>query len=329
MIQRRLGRDGPLVGAIGLGCMGLSEFYEPVTERDAIATIHRALECGMTMLDTSDMYGRGENERLVGRAVRDRRDQAFVATKGGLLRRPDDPDWRGRNGRPDYLRQACDASLARLGLDVIDLYYLHRVDPDVPIEESVGALAELVAAGKVRYIGLSETDADTLLRASAVAPIAALQSEYSLFTRDVETNGVLAATHELGIAVVAYAPLGRGMLAGAAPLVAGLGSGDVRRRVPRFDPENLEVNAMLVQTLNDLAHSAGLTPAQLALAWVLSRGGDLIALPGCDRPTQVEEDAAVSDHAIGPAVFSALGRRFGPGAAAGSRFRDVLHGPAR
>jgi aryl-alcohol dehydrogenase-like predicted oxidoreductase len=321
MIERRVGRDGPLVGAIGLGCMGLSEFYEPVGEREGIATIQRALACGMTMLDTSDMYGRGDNERLVGRAIRDRREQAFVATKGGLLRRDDDRDWRGRNGRAEYLRAACDASLMRLGIDVIDLYYLHRVDPGIPLEESVGALAELVSAGKVRYLGLSETTADELRRAAAVAPIAALQSEYSLFTRDVESNGVLEATRELGIALVAYAPLGRGMLAGAVPDTAALTEGDVRRHVPRFDAENIAPNLTLIHELAELAAGARVTAAQLALAWVIARGDDVIALPGCTRPDQAAENAAAA--AVDPALIDVerIAHRFAAGSVAGSRFR--------
>jgi aryl-alcohol dehydrogenase-like predicted oxidoreductase len=293
-----------------------------VSERDAIATIHRALECGMTMLDTSDMYGRGENERLIGRALRGRREQAFVATKGGLLRRDDDPEWRGRNGSPDYLRRACEGSLQRLGIDVIDLYYLHRVDPNVAIEESVGAMSELVTAGNVRYLGLSETTAEELRRAAAVAPIAALQSEYSLFTRDIESNGVLQAACDLGIALVAYAPLGRGMLAGDAPNPAGLHTGDLRRRIPRFDPENRETNAALVGSLNERAASAGMTPAQLALAWVLSRGNATIALPGCDQPAQVDENAAAVDFAVTPDVAAELDQLFFTGSVAGARFRD-------
>ena len=329
MIQRRLGRDGPPVGAIGLGCMGLSEFYEPVTERDAIATIHRALECGMTMLDTSDMYGRGENERLVGRALRGRHEQAFVATKGGLLRRDDDPDWRGRDGSPEYLQRACDASLQRLGLDVIDLYYLHRVDPKVPIEESVGAMAELVAAGKVRYLGLSETTADELARAAAVAAVAALQSEYSLFTRDIESNGVLQATRALGTALVAYAPLGRGMLAGTFPSSAELGEGDVRRRVPRFDPENHASNAALVAVLSESAVRVQQTAAQLALAWIVDRCDNVIALPGCTGPSQVEENSTALDVGLGPPMLAAIERSFSPGAAAGARFSDLPQAQSR
>jgi aryl-alcohol dehydrogenase-like predicted oxidoreductase len=322
MIERLVGRDGPLVGAIGLGCMGLSEFYEPVGEREGIATIQRALACGMTMLDTSDMYGRGANERLVGRAISDRREHAFVATKGGLLRRDVDRNWRGRNGRPEYLRAACDASLQRLGIEMIDLYYLHRVDPGVPIEESVGALAELVRAGKVRSLGLSETTAGELRRAVTVAPIAALQSEYSLFTRDVESNGVLEATRELGIAFIAYAPLGRGMLAGAVPDTAVLGEGDVRRRVPRFDAENIAPNLALIHEIAEVAAAAQVTAAQLALAWVIGRGDDVIALPGCNRPGQAAEDAAAADVDLALIDFERIERRFAAGAVAGSRFRE-------
>jgi aryl-alcohol dehydrogenase-like predicted oxidoreductase len=328
VIARRLGAGGPLAGAIALGCMGMSEFYEPVPEREAIATIHRALELGMTLIDTSDMYGRGENERLVGRALRDRRDRALLATKTGIVRRADDPAYRGVNGRPDYIRAACDASLARLGVDHVDLYYLHRLDPAVPVEESVGAIAELVAAGKVRRIGVSELSAGTLRRAAAAAPIAALQSEYSLFTRDVETNGVLAAARELGIALVAYAPLGRGMLTGTLRSANALAEGDVRRRVPRFDPGNFERNLALVDALTAIARQHRCTPAQLALAWVLSRGDDVFALPGCERVAHAEENAAAADVRLDAAMAEGIAALFPPGAAAGSRLRDVrfIHG---
>ncbi|HEY4441839.1 MAG TPA: aldo/keto reductase, partial [Candidatus Elarobacter sp.] len=235
MIARRLGRDGATVGAVALGCMGLSEFYEPVAEVDAIATIRRAVELGSTLIDTSDMYGSGENERLVGRAIRDRRERVVIATKGGLLRRAGNPQWRGVDGSPGHLRAACDASLGRLAVERIDLYYLHRSDPNIPIEESVGAIAELVAAGKVGAIGLSQVTAAELRRAAEVAPIAALQSEYSLVTRDVETDGVLEAARSLGVALVAYAPLGRGLLSGAVRSTAAFTEDDLRRRVPRFD----------------------------------------------------------------------------------------------
>lgn len=328
MIARRLGTNGPQAGAIALGCMGMSEFYAPVPEHEAIAAIHRALELGMTLIDTSDMYGRGENERLVGRALRDRREQAVLATKVGIVRSADDPEYRGVNGRPDYIRSVCDASLARLGVDHVDLYYLHRLDPAVPVEESVGAIAELVAAGKVRYAGVSELSAGTLRRAASAAPIAALQSEYSLFTRDVETNGVLATARELGIALVAYAPLGRGMLTGAVRSTSALAGGDVRRRVPRFDPGNFERNLALVDALTAIARRHRCTPAQLALAWVLSRGEDVFALPGCERVAHVEENARAAEVQLDAKMAEGIAALFPPGAAAGSRLRDVrfVHG---
>ncbi|HEX3465130.1 MAG TPA: aldo/keto reductase [Candidatus Elarobacter sp.] len=328
MISRRLGSNGPQAGAIALGCMGMSEFYEPVPEREAIATIHRALELGVTLIDTSDMYGRGENERLVGRALRDRRERAVLATKVGIVRSADDPQYRGVNGRPEYIRAACDASLARLGVEYVDLYYLHRLDPAVPVEESVGAIAELIAAGKVRNAGVSELSAATLRRAANAARIAALQSEYSLFTRDVETNGVLATARELGIALVAYAPLGRGMLTGAVRSTNTLADGDVRRRVPRFDPGNFEHNLALVDALTAIAREHHCTPAQLALAWVLSRGEDVFALPGCEHVAHVEENARAAEIRLAPDVAEGIGALFPPGAAAGSRLRDVrfVHG---
>jgi aryl-alcohol dehydrogenase-like predicted oxidoreductase len=320
VIARRLGANGPSAGAIGLGCMGMSEFYDPVTEGEAIATIHRALELGMALIDTSDMYGRGENERLVGRALRGRRDRAIVATKGGLIRCAADPAYRAVDGSVAHLRAACDASLQRLGVDCIDLYYLHRADPHVAIEESVGAIAELVQAGKVRHIGLSEVTAAALRRAAAVAPISALQSEYSLFTRDVETNGVLAAARELGIALVAYAPLGRGMLTGAVRSTAGFDRHDLRRRVPRFEPGNLERNLTLVDELTALAGEIGCTPAQLALAWVLAQGDDIIALPGCERVAHAEENAGAADLRLNAEQLARIDALFRPGSAAGARF---------
>jgi len=322
MIERRLGASGPVAGAIGLGCMGMSEFYEPVAEADAIAAIHRALEVGMTLVDTSDMYGRGENERLVGRALRDRRDTALLATKAGIVRSADDPAYRGVNGRPDYIRAACDASLERLGVDHVDVYYLHRADPNVPVEESIGALAELVAAGKVRYLGVSELNPQTLRRAAAAAPLAALQSEYSLFTRDVETNGVLATARELGIALVAYAPLGRGILTGTIRSTAALAETDLRRRVPRYDAGNFERNLALVDAFAAIARDLGCTPAQLALAWLLTQGDDVVALPGCERVAQVEENAAAAAVRLDAAGCARIGALFSPGAAAGTRLRD-------
>ena len=320
MIARRLGAQGPEVGAIALGCMGMSEFYDPVSERDATAAIHRALELGMTLLDTSDMYGRGENERLVGRALRGRRERAVLATKAGIVRN-DDPAFRGVDNRPEYLRAACDASLARLGVEEVDVLYLHRADPNVPIEETVGVMTELVRAGKVRHLGLSEVDADTLRRAAATAPIAAVQSEYSLFTRDVETNGVLAAVRELGIALVAYAPLGRGLLTGAIRSTESIAENDLRRRVPRFDGGNFERNLGLVDELASIAREHGATPAQLALAWLLARGDDVVALPGCERVAQVEENAAAAGVTLGTAALSRIDALVPPGAAAGERLR--------
>ena len=327
MIVRTLGRGGPQAGAIALGCMGMSEFYAPVPEREAIAAIHRALELGMTLLDTSDMYGMGENERLVGRALRDRRERAVLATKTGIVRRAGDPAYRGVNGRPDYVRAACDASLARLGVDHVDLYYLHRVDPDVPIEETVGAMAELVAEGKVRALGLSETTPETLRRAAAVAPIAALQSEWSLFTRDVETNGVLDATRALGVTFVAYAPLGRGMLTGAVRSTATLAPDDLRRRVPRFDEEHFAQNLRLADELGSLAREQGATPAQLALAWLLAQGDDVLALPGCERVSHVEENAGGADLRLDAATRARIDALVPPGAASGARFRSTAAAP--
>jgi len=320
--ERRLGACGPAAGAIGLGCMGMSEFYDPVGEDEAIGTIHRALELGMTLIDTSDMYGRGENERLVGRALRDRRDAAVLATKAGMVRSADDPAYRGVNGRPEYIHAACDASLARLGVAHIDLYYLHRADPNVPIEETIGAMGELVAAGKVRHLGVSELNPQTLRRAAAAAPLAALQSEYSLFTRDVEPNGVLATARELGIALVAYAPLGRGILTGAIRSTDALADADLRRRVPRFDPGNFERNLTLVDAFAAIAREVGCTPAQLALAWLLAQGDDIIALPGCERVAHVEENAGAAAVRLEPALRARVDALFPPGAAAGRRFRD-------
>ncbi len=266
----------------------------------------------MNLIDTSDMYGRGENERLVGRALRGRRERAVLATKAGIVRSADDAAYRGVNGRPDYIRAACDASLARLGVDHVDLYYLHRADPDVAIEETIGAMAELVAAGKVRYLGVSELSAQTLRRAAAAAPIAALQSEYSLFTRDVETSGVLATARELGIGLVAYAPLGRGILTGAVRSTSALAASDLRRRIPRFDAGNFERNLALADALGVIAHEHGCTPAQLALAWLLAQGDDVFALPGCERVAHVEENAGAADSSSTPARSPASTRSFRP-----------------
>jgi aryl-alcohol dehydrogenase-like predicted oxidoreductase len=295
MERRRLGTEGLEVSALGLGCMGMSDFYGTAQQRDereAVAAIHRAAELGITMLDTADMYGPFTNEELVGRAIAGRRDDFVIATKFGFERHADGS--QSINGRPEYVRSACDASLRRLGVDVIDLYYQHRVDASVPIEDTAGAMADLVRAGKVRYLGLSEPGTATLRRAHAVHPVSAVQSEYSLFARDVEDDA-LPALRELGIGFVAYSPLGRGLLTGAIRSAQDLPEGDARRaRFPRFQDGNLEANAALVTVLTEMAGSKGVSPAQLALAWVLSRGQDVAAIPGSRRPAHVEENAAAA-----------------------------------
>jgi aryl-alcohol dehydrogenase-like predicted oxidoreductase len=299
MEKRRLGSQGLEVSCIGMGCMGMSDYYGSASDRDereSIATIHRAAELGITLLDTADMYGPFTNEELVGRAIAGRREQYVVATKFGFERHADGS--QTLNGRPDYVRRACDASLGRLGIDTIDLYYEHRVDPKVPIEETVGAMGELVGAGKVRYLGLSEPGIATVRRAHSVHPISAVQSEYSLFARDVEAE-VLPGLRELGIGFVAYSPLGRGLLTGTVRSSADLPEGDVRReRFPRFQGDNLEANARLVDELRGIAESRGVTPAQLALAWVLHQGEDVVPIPGTKRRARLEENAAATEIAL-------------------------------
>ena len=294
MQTRILGLKGPTVSALGLGCMGMSEFYGDRDDAESVATIHRALDLGVTLFDTSDAYGPHTNEQLVGRAVADRRDQVLLATKFGLVRDPDDPTARGVNGRPEYVRQAAEGSLQRLGVDHIDLYYQHRVDPDTPIEETIGAMAELVQEGKVRYLGMSEAGPETLRRANAVHQITALQTEYSLWSRD-PGDEILPTCRELGIGFVAYSPLGRGFLTGAIQSVDDLAQDDYRRSSPRFQGENFDRNLELVGTIEELAANKAVTSAQLALAWVLAQGEDIVPIPGTKRRARLEENAAAVD----------------------------------
>ena len=322
MDHRTLGTQGLEVSAIGLGCMGMSDFYgtaEDRSEGEAVATIDRAAELGITLLDTADMYGPFTNEELVGRALTGRRDQFAVATKFGLVR---GPDGQTVNGRPEYVHQACEASLRRLDIDTIDLYYQHRVDRSVPIEETVGAMAELVAAGKVRYIGLSEAGAATIRRAHAVHPVTAVQSEYSLFTRDVEES-VLPTIRELGIGFVAYSPLGRGMLTGS--VTAGtLPDGDIRRTsFPRFAVDNLGANVAIANRLSALAAERGLTAAQLALSWLLHRGADIVPIPGTKRRSRVDENAGAADVNLSPSDVDRIDEVVRPAEVRGDRHWDM------
>ncbi len=322
MEQRQLGKQGLVVSAIGLGCMGMSEFYGTADEKESVATIHQALDAGVSLLDTADMYGPFKNEELVGKAIRDRRDTVALATKFGIVR-TGDASFRGVNGRPDYVKTACDASLRRLGVDHIDLYYQHRVDPDVPIEETVGAMAELVTAGKVRYLGLSEAGPQTIRRAYAVHPISALQTEYSLWSREPEAE-ILSTLRELGIGLVPYSPLGRGFLTGRFKRYEDLAADDYRRHSPRFQGENFAKNLELVERVKQMAAGKGVTAGQLALAWVLAQGKDIVPIPGTTRRSHLEQNIAAVDLNITPSDLSDIAASMPPGAASGMRYPEEM-----
>ena len=320
MQKRELGKSGLIVSALGLGCMGMSEFYGPVDERESTATIHRALDLGINFLDTADMYGRGHNEELVGKAIRGRRQEVILATKFGNVR-GSDGSFQGVNGRPEYVRAACEASLHRLGVDVIDLYYQHRVDPETPIEETVGAMARLVGEGKVRRLGLSEASAETIRRAHAVHPIAALQTEYSLWTRDPEPK-ILPTCRELGIGFVAYSPLGRGFLTGRFQTLEDLTPDDSRRHMPRFEPENFRRNLELVRRIEEMAAAKGCKTSQITLLWTLAQGEDIVPIPGTKRRTYLEENVAALEIQLTPEELACLKEAIPPGAAVGLRYPE-------
>jgi aryl-alcohol dehydrogenase-like predicted oxidoreductase len=323
MQMRRLGRSGPMVSTLGLGCMGMSEFYGPRDEAEAVATIHRAIELGVTFLDTADVYGPFTNEELVGRAIRDRRNGIIVATKFGIIRDPATPDRRGISGKPEYVRRSCEGSLKRLGIETIDLYYQHRVDADTPIEETVGEMARLVEEGKIRYIGLSEAAPATLRRAMAVHPITALQTEYSLFFREPEAE-VLPVCRELGIGFVGYSPLGRGFLGGAIKKMEDLAPDDWRRSSPRYQGENFEHNVRVVERVEALAAEKGVTSAQLALAWVLAQGDDIVPIPGTKRRSYLEQNVAATSLRLSPADLARIEEASPKGAAIGDRYHPSM-----
>lgn len=322
MKTRRLGAQGLECSALGLGCMGMSEFYGPTDEKSSVETIDRAVELGITMFDTADMYGPFRNEELVGRALRGKRDRVIIATKFGNVRDPNDPTKRSISGTPEYVRQACDASLRRLGVETIDLYYQHRVDTHTPIEETVGAMSDLVLAGKVRYLGLSEAASDTIRRAHKVHPISALQSEYSLWSRDPEGE-VLDTCHELGIGFVPYSPLGRGFLTGRIKSIDDLAADDFRRASPRFQGTNFQTNLDLVERVEAIARAKGCTPAQLALAWVLAQGEDIVPIPGTRHVNRLEENVGALQVTLSAEDLRRIDAVAPKGAAAGERYTEA------
>jgi aryl-alcohol dehydrogenase-like predicted oxidoreductase len=323
MQYRRLGKSSLIVSALGLGCMGMSEFYGAPDEAESIATIHHAIDRGVTLFDTADVYGMGRNEELLGRAVAKRRHEIMVATKFGIVRDPANPSQRGVSGKPEYVRKCCEASLKRLKISAIDLYYQHRVDTETPIEETVGAMARLVEEGKVRYLGLSEAAPDTIRRAHATHPIAALQSEYSLWSRDPE-DGALATCRELGIGLVPYSPLGRGFLTGQIKKFEDLAADDYRRFSPRFQGENFQKNLGLVERIGQMAAEKSCTPAQLALAWVLAQGDDVVPIPGTTRRKNFDENLAALDIRLTPGDLARIEELAPRGIAAGDRYTPEM-----